>query len=97
MDPNKIVVDFNSSGDAWYDNTELVKLIATDNELEYIDERLGQEFGALVTLDVSELYSWIATVSLTLLTKSIAEEQLSHLDAWIFASIATAHCSQLVA
>lgn len=53
MDPNKIVVDFGSSGDAWYDNEELTKFIAADNQLESIDERIGQEFGALTSIDVS--------------------------------------------
>ena len=53
MDPNKIVVDFSSTGDAWYDSTELNKLIAADNSITEIDERLGQEFGALTLLDVS--------------------------------------------
>ncbi|ORZ01519.1 hypothetical protein BCR43DRAFT_434119 [Syncephalastrum racemosum] len=52
VDPNKIVVDFGSSGDAWYDNEELTKFIAADNQLEYIDERIGQEFGALTSIDL---------------------------------------------
>ena len=55
MDPNKIVVDFSSSsGDAWYDQNELTKFIAADNMISEIDERLGQEFGALTTLDVKK-------------------------------------------
>ncbi|KAI9278445.1 hypothetical protein BDA99DRAFT_531199 [Phascolomyces articulosus] len=51
VDPNKIVVDFSSTDDAWYDSTELNKLIISDNSITDIDERLGQEFGALTLLD----------------------------------------------
>ncbi|KAI8141966.1 hypothetical protein BJV82DRAFT_670068 [Fennellomyces sp. T-0311] len=52
VDPNKIVVDFSSaSDDAWYDQNELTKFIAADNNISEIDERIGQEFGALTTLD----------------------------------------------
>ncbi|KAF7731379.1 hypothetical protein EC973_000187 [Apophysomyces ossiformis] len=52
VDPNSIVVDFSSSGDAWYDYVELTKFIATDNAITEIDERLGEEFGALTLLDI---------------------------------------------
>ncbi|KAI7880781.1 L domain-like protein, partial [Lichtheimia hyalospora FSU 10163] len=52
VDPNKIVVDFSSSGDAWYDSTELNKFIATDNEITELDERIGTEFGALTLIDM---------------------------------------------
>jgi hypothetical protein len=45
-------VDFTSSGDAWYDSVELTKIIAGDNAITEIDERLGSEFGALKQLDV---------------------------------------------
>ncbi|KAI7854759.1 hypothetical protein BDC45DRAFT_508031 [Circinella umbellata] len=51
VDPNKIVVDFSSTDDAWYDSTELNKLIVAYNSITEIDERLGQEFGALTLLD----------------------------------------------
>ncbi|KAI9497681.1 hypothetical protein BDB00DRAFT_586569 [Zychaea mexicana] len=51
VDPNKIVVDFSSTDDAWYDSTELNKLIAADNAITEIDERIGQEFGALTLVD----------------------------------------------
>lgn len=55
VDPNKIVVDFSSSGDAWYDSTELNKFIATNNEITELDEKIGTEFGALTLIDVSLL------------------------------------------
>ncbi|KAG1459533.1 hypothetical protein G6F46_002151 [Rhizopus delemar] len=51
VDPNSIVVDFNSSGDAWYDAEELSKFIAGDNQITEIDERLGKEFGSLKQID----------------------------------------------
>ncbi len=56
MDPNSIVVDFNSSGDAWYDAEELGKFVAGDNQITEIDERLGKEFGSLKQIDVSILH-----------------------------------------
>lgn len=62
MDPNKIVVDFSSSGDAWYDSAELSKFIATDNEITELDERIGTEFGALTLIDVS-LFNSICNVA----------------------------------
>ncbi|KAI9313184.1 hypothetical protein BX666DRAFT_1980456 [Dichotomocladium elegans] len=52
VDPNKVVVDFNSSGDAWYDTTELTKFMATDNIISELDERIGHEFGALTLIDI---------------------------------------------
>lgn len=55
MDPNSIVVDFTSAGDAWYDSVELTKFIAGDNAITEMDARLADEFGALKLLDVS---SW---------------------------------------
>lgn len=51
MDPNSIVVDFTSGGDAWYDAVELTKFVAGDNAITEIDARLGEEFGALTHLD----------------------------------------------
>lgn len=56
MDPNSIVVDFTSAGDAWYDSVELTKFIAGDNAITEVDARLADEFGALKLLDVSS--SW---------------------------------------
>lgn len=53
MDPNSIVVDFTSAGDAWYDSVELTKFIAGDNAITEIDASLADEFGALKLLDVS--------------------------------------------
>lgn len=54
MDPNKIVVDLSSmGGDSWYDAVELTKFNASDNEIAEIDERFGEEFIALNTIDVS--------------------------------------------
>ncbi|KAG0190984.1 regulator of ime2 [Apophysomyces sp. BC1034] len=41
----------STAGDAWYDSVELTKLMATDNAITEIDERLGEEFGALTLLD----------------------------------------------
>ncbi|KAI8376468.1 uncharacterized protein BYT42DRAFT_574721 [Radiomyces spectabilis] len=53
VDPNSIVVDFSSSSDdAWYDAVELNKLIVGDNSLTKLDTRVGEEFGALVLLDL---------------------------------------------
>ncbi|GJJ79034.1 hypothetical protein EMPS_11393 [Entomortierella parvispora] len=51
VDPDKIVVDFNSSGSAWYDAVDLTRFIAADNKITFIDARI-QEFGALVTVDL---------------------------------------------
>jgi len=56
VDPNSIVVDFTSAGDAWYDSVELTKFIAGNNAITKIDARLADEFGALKLLDVSR---WI--------------------------------------
>jgi hypothetical protein len=50
VDPN-IVVDFNSSGGAWYDAVDLTSFNASDNKLTHIEPRI-QEFGALVAVDV---------------------------------------------
>lgn len=47
-----MVVDFSSSGDAWYDVEELTKFIAGDNQITEIDERFGEEFAALKQIDV---------------------------------------------
>lgn len=52
VDPDKVVVDFNSTGTAWYDAVDLTRLIASDNKITHIDARI-QEFGALVAVDVS--------------------------------------------
>ncbi|KAG0047487.1 hypothetical protein BGZ83_007457 [Gryganskiella cystojenkinii] len=51
VDPDKIVVDFGSSGGAWYDAVDLTKFIASDNKITHIDARI-QEFGALVSVDL---------------------------------------------
>ena len=51
IDPDKVVVDFNSTATAWYDAVDLTRLIASDNKITYIDARV-QEFGALVAVDV---------------------------------------------
>ncbi|KAL9551866.1 hypothetical protein MBANPS3_004048 [Mucor bainieri] len=51
VDPNSIVVDFTSAGDAWYDSVELTKFMAGDNAITEIDARLADEFGALKLLD----------------------------------------------
>ncbi|KAF9178477.1 hypothetical protein BGZ51_007602 [Haplosporangium sp. Z 767] len=51
VDPDKVVVDFNSSGNAWYDAVDLTRLIAADNMITFIDPRI-QEFGALVAVDL---------------------------------------------
>jgi hypothetical protein len=40
-------------GDSWYDAVELTKFNASDNEIAEIDERFGEEFIALNTIDVS--------------------------------------------
>ncbi|KAG0268980.1 hypothetical protein BGZ95_002227 [Linnemannia exigua] len=51
VDPDKVVVDFNSTGTAWYDAVDLTRLIAADNKITQIEPRI-QEFGALVTVDL---------------------------------------------
>ncbi|KAF9207742.1 hypothetical protein BGZ49_010643 [Haplosporangium sp. Z 27] len=51
VDPDSVVVDFNSSGGAWYDAVDLTRLIASDNKITFIDARI-QEFGALVSIDL---------------------------------------------
>jgi hypothetical protein len=51
-DPDKIVVDMSSSGGGWYDAVDLTCFIATDNKITQIEPRI-QEFGALVSVDVS--------------------------------------------
>ncbi|ORX49156.1 L domain-like protein [Hesseltinella vesiculosa] len=51
VDPKSVVVDFSSSDHAWYDFVDLTKFVASDNQLEEIDERLGEEFGALTHVD----------------------------------------------
>ncbi|KAG0071935.1 hypothetical protein BGZ89_008878 [Linnemannia elongata] len=50
VDPDKVVVDFNSTATAWYDAVDLTRLIASDNKITHIDARI-QEFGALVAVD----------------------------------------------
>lgn len=52
VDPNSIVVDFTSNSAAWYDDVELTRFVAGDNAITKIDERLGEEFGALTLIDV---------------------------------------------
>lgn len=66
VDPNSVVVDFTSSGDAWYDSVELTKIIAGDNAITEIDDRLGSEFGALKQIDVSISMSFNVSRKLTL-------------------------------
>ncbi|KAG0328572.1 hypothetical protein BGZ99_005051 [Dissophora globulifera] len=51
VDPDKVVVDFNSTSGAWYDAVDLTRLIAADNKITFIDARI-QEFGALVAVDL---------------------------------------------
>lgn len=48
------MVDFTSDGAAWYDAVELTKFVAGDNAITEIDERLGEEFGALTQIDVKK-------------------------------------------
>jgi len=52
VDPDKVVVDFNATGTAWYDAVDLTRLIAADNKITFIGTRI-QEFGALTVVDVS--------------------------------------------
>ncbi|KAF9899770.1 hypothetical protein EC991_008336 [Linnemannia zychae] len=51
VDPDKVVVDFNSTGTAWYDAVDLTRLIAADNKITQIEPRI-QEFGALIVVDL---------------------------------------------
>ncbi|KAG0348716.1 hypothetical protein BG004_004430 [Podila humilis] len=50
VDPDKVVVDFNATGTAWYDAVDLTRLIAADNKITFIGPRI-QEFGALTVVD----------------------------------------------
>ncbi|KAF9581465.1 hypothetical protein BGW38_001499 [Lunasporangiospora selenospora] len=50
VDPDKIVVDFSSSGGGWWDTVDLTRLTAADNAITFIDSRI-QEFGGLVYVD----------------------------------------------
>jgi hypothetical protein len=63
VDPNSVVVDFTSSGDAWYDSVELTRMIAGDNAITEIDERLGTEFGALKQIDVCKAVVVMESIS----------------------------------
>lgn len=62
VDPNSIVVDFTSEDAGWYDAVELTKFIAGDNAITEIDERLGEEFGALTHIDVRQGRACLLTV-----------------------------------
>lgn len=60
------MVDFTSDGAAWYDAVELTKFVAGDNAITEIDERLGEEFGALTQIDVKKKRTiYFLTVFLT--------------------------------
>ncbi|KAI9233531.1 MAG: hypothetical protein BYD32DRAFT_399092 [Podila humilis] len=50
VDPDKVVIDFNATGTAWYDAVDLTRLIAADNKITFIGTRI-QEFGALTVVD----------------------------------------------
>ncbi|KAI9302189.1 hypothetical protein BJ944DRAFT_270305 [Cunninghamella echinulata] len=76
VDPNSIVIDFNSSGDAWYDAVELSKFVASDNKIKVVDDRLGKEFGALTILDFRNNLLQSLPSTLTLL-KQLTVLQLS--------------------
>lgn len=53
IDPKSITIDFTgSSSDVWYEQVDLVRLVAADNVLEKIDKRII-EFDALTFIDVS--------------------------------------------
>ncbi|KAL0086761.1 hypothetical protein F4703DRAFT_1848485 [Phycomyces blakesleeanus] len=77
VDPNKIVVDFTSSADAWYDSVELTKFMASDNQLVVLDERVGEEFGALTLLDLRNNQLQDLPHSLTRL-KNLTHVQMPH-------------------
>ncbi|KAG2183319.1 hypothetical protein INT43_006324 [Umbelopsis isabellina] len=51
VDPNSISVDFSSGSDLWSDQEELTRMIAADNSIKEISERIGEEFGALRHID----------------------------------------------
>jgi hypothetical protein len=52
VDPKSITIDFGgSASDVWYEQMDLVRLVAADNFIEKIDERIS-EFGALTFIDV---------------------------------------------
>ena len=53
VDPKSINIDFGSSAsDVWYEQEDLIRLVAADNVIEKIDKRIC-EFGALAFIDVS--------------------------------------------
>ncbi|KAF9963698.1 hypothetical protein BGZ65_000713 [Modicella reniformis] len=51
VDPDKIVVDFSSSGGGWYDAVDLTRFVASDNKITHLNARI-HEFGALVSVDL---------------------------------------------
>jgi hypothetical protein len=56
VDPKSITVDFGGgTSDVWYEQIDLVRLVAADNVIEKIDKRIS-EFGALAFIDVSQIY-----------------------------------------
>ncbi|KAG0229225.1 Ras suppressor protein 1 [Actinomortierella wolfii] len=50
VDPDKIVVDFNDTSNAWYNAVDLTRLLANDNQIDLIEDNI-QEFGALTHID----------------------------------------------
>jgi hypothetical protein len=56
VDPKSITIDFSGgSSDVWYEQIDLVRLVAADNIIEKIDKRIS-EFVALSFIDVSQIY-----------------------------------------
>lgn len=54
VDPNAITIDLSGGSDMWYDQEELTRLIAADNTIKEISERIGEVFSALRHVDVSD-------------------------------------------
>ncbi len=53
VDPKSITIDFSGgTSDVWYEQVDLVRLVAADNFIEKIDKRIN-EFNALTFIDVS--------------------------------------------
>jgi len=43
-------------GPKWYENVDLVRLIAADNDIQEVGEELAQVFGGLTAIDVRLMF-----------------------------------------
>ena len=49
-------MDGGDDGPKWYENVDLVRLIAADNDIQKIGEELAQVFGGLTAIDVRSMF-----------------------------------------